>query len=202
MTANFQRTQSTSSRNQSQNRRRQQPQGQTTASNTLQPPFEPKPRRYRVVIQINMAEEMCVLPDTADEAVINSPASIDECTIIATKVGYDFGGKSFLSVSPIKKLYINFNRYEWQFLRNLLNLDIARNLQSIDIWNATNLTDDQCIVLSKPTLVAVSLNNATNVSDAAFMAFVLNCKGLEYFEVTGMNDSFIPFVSLPIICKT
>lgn len=170
-------------RNQGQNRDQQ-------GSSTLQPPFEPKSLRYRNTVECEREEEFCVLPQSNDEAVLKSPASRGECTITRTSVGYDVGGRPYLSASPIRKLFINFNRYEWSFLQTLLSLDIGSNLGSIDLWNASNLTDDQCIALSKPTLVAVGLINATKVSDAAFMAFVLNCKGLEYFEITGKLITF------------
>jgi hypothetical protein len=66
---------------------------------------------------------------------------------------------------------------------------LASNLSYLAVHDASRLSDEAIFSLairSNPKVII--LNGAVNVTDAPFVGLCINCKGLEYVEITGAFD--------------
>ncbi|KAK6336099.1 hypothetical protein TWF696_001667 [Orbilia brochopaga] len=66
---------------------------------------------------------------------------------------------------------------------------LAQSLSFLSITNASGLTDEAVIDFSfKCIPKVIILGGANQITDAGFLSLVLNCKGLEYLEITGYDN--------------
>ncbi|KAK6532646.1 hypothetical protein TWF281_006827 [Arthrobotrys megalospora] len=70
------------------------------------------------------------------------------------------------------------------------NENLARSLSLLSVVDAGELTDEAIFNLSQHTdLRVIILNGASKLTDAALIALCVNCKNIEYLEITGTRKT-------------
>ncbi|KAF3940057.1 hypothetical protein ABW19_dt0209564 [Dactylella cylindrospora] len=128
------------------------------------------------------------LPDDQVYRIVNRKNPLDEALLSYS----DEKTGQRVTRSNIREIRFEkaFGRVFDVHLQTITSRDnLAQNLSYLSVSNASGLTDEAIFGLGiycNPKVII--LTGAFNITDAAFLGLCINCKGLEYLEVTGYDN--------------